>query len=96
MTGNYILKLKDNKWYVGFAADVDKALYQAWNGDGALFVQQHQPLEVIDIIPGKKYTKQLTLMMMREYGIDNVRGHAWSQREFTDKQRANLIKQIQK
>ena len=85
MQANYILKLTDDKWYVGFSNDLDSCLYKTWNGQGALWTQKHSPVEVIDIVPGERYTKQLTLMMMREYGVNNVRGHCWSQRKLNPK-----------
>ena len=94
MAGNYIIKLRDNKWFVGYASDVDQALYRTWNGGGALWTQQHPPIEVIDIIPGNKHTKALTLMMMKEYGIDNVRGHCWSQRVLTEGTKEKLAERI--
>lgn len=74
----YILKCEDDKYYVGktYQKDPYNRIQDHFNGNGSLWTQKHQPLEVMSVITHcddedeDKHTK----IMMKKYGINNVRG----------------------
>ena len=72
----YILKLENNKYYVGKTSDPKFRLEQHFNYSDTQWTIKYKPIEILDIIPDcddfdeDKYT----LKTMEQYGIDNVRG----------------------
>ena len=75
----YILKLKDNNWYVGKTVNLDKEIKRIVKGNGPAWTQMHEMETVVKLIEGGDL-KQITLSYMKKYGWQNVRGYAWSQR----------------
>ena len=75
----YVLKLQDNKVYVGITMNFNLRWAQHMAGEGAKWTRMHKPLEVVEIItnasPGLEKAK--TLEYMEEYGWENVRGGPW-------------------
>ena len=93
MTTNiYILKLKNNNYYVGKSQDPEKRFVEHLSGSGSSWTQLHEPIEIIDIIQNvddfeeDKQVKKLMLL----HGIDNVRGGSYSQIELSQEQK-NLL-----
>ena len=76
----YILKLKDDNWYVGKTANLDKEIERIIKGNGPAWTQMHEMETVIKLIEGGDL-KQITLAYMKKYGWQKVRGYAWSQRD---------------
>lgn len=77
----YVLKLTDNKYYVGKTnKDISSRYNEHLNGYGASWTQKYRPIGVVEIINNvddfdeDKYTK----IYMHKYGIDNVRGGTYS------------------
>lgn len=82
----YILKCKNNKYYVGTTKqDVKKRLTQHMKGSGAAWTKKHKPLwvekeiENCDVYDEDKWTK----IYMDKHGIENVRGGSYSQIELS-------------
>lgn len=46
----YILKLKNNKYYVGKSQDPEKRFAEHLFGSESSWTQLHEPIEIIDII----------------------------------------------
>lgn len=72
----YVLKLEDDKYYVGESTNVEKRIWAHKNDNGSAWTKKH---EVEAQISGVEVTNNFnelaqTLEMMRVYGIDNVRG----------------------
>ncbi len=76
----YILKLKDDNWYVGKTANLDKEIKRIIKGKGPAWTQMHELETVVKLIEGGDL-KQITLSYMKKYGWQHVRGYAWSQRD---------------
>jgi len=84
----YVLKLKNDKWYVGYSANVTYRINTHFGKNnhnrsdrGAAWVSLHNPEVVTDILDGdKQIQKAMTLYCMKKFGVDNVRGYCWSQR----------------
>ena len=86
----YILECKEDKYYVGkIRTNVWKRIKQHFDGKGAKWTQKYKPIEIIDIRRDKydRYETIATLEMMREHGIDNVRGGAFSSMSLNQSQR---------
>jgi len=76
----YILKLEQNKYYIGKTNNPQFRLENHCNGNGSAWTQKYKPLKVIKIIPNcndydeDKFTRQY----MDKYGTANVRGGAFT------------------
>jgi hypothetical protein len=77
----YILKLENNKYYVGKTLTPFKRITQHFKEIGSEWTKLHKPLEIEEIIPNcddydeDKYTR----IYMDKYGINNVRGGSFVQ-----------------
>ena len=89
----YILKLKNNKYYIGKTNNPNFRLKNHFNSNGSVWTKKYKPIKVIDIIENcdnfdeDKYTK----IYMDKYGIENVRGGSFCQLELS-KESINTIK----
>lgn len=72
----YVLALDQGKFYVGRTRNLDRRLRQHWNHKGAKFCKKHHPTRVVMVRDGD-CEKQLTLELMRKFGVQNVRGGPW-------------------
>ena len=73
----YILECKGGKYYVGkIKTNVWKRIKAHFDGKGSKWTQKYWPIDVVDIRRNlSDYHETLvTLEMMSEYGIENVRG----------------------
>lgn len=60
---------------------------------GSPWTLLHKPLAVIDITEGDRSVQRaVTLAYMQKYGIDNVRGYAWSAKVFLPGMREGVVK----
>lgn len=75
----YILRLSNQKWYVGFTQNLEHRLTVHKNAEGASWTKLHKPIQLHAVVCGDKSTeKKITLDLMTEYGWENVRGSAWT------------------
>lgn len=80
----YILKLEHEKWYVGITTKDPKERFQEHllQKRGAYWTMKHQPLAVeleedlgiVNKEHAEKYENEVTRKLMRERGLNNVRG----------------------
>lgn len=77
----YVLQCEDDKWYVGKTTDISRRFKQHKDGNGCAWTKQHMPLRITETRPIKTSHDEtnLTKDYMKKYGIDNVRGGAYSQ-----------------
>lgn len=78
----YILKLEDGKWYVGYTERAIKRILQHAEKKGAKWTKKHRPIEPIpysmsEPIYSLEDEDRITLSLMAEHGIQNVRGGKW-------------------
>lgn len=96
MTSVYILKLGSGKWYVGRSGNADYRIHQHRNGEGSAWTQKYGVLGVhavhpdVDNFDEDAYVKR----MMAEWGVDNVRGGAYSQFRLDSSTRQLLEREI--
>ncbi len=95
-TNIYILKLKDNNYYVGKAKDVNKRFQEHVSGNGSSWTKKHKPIEIIKVINNcssfeeDKQVKEL----MSLHGIDKVRGGIYTKIDLTKEEKDILQKEI--
>jgi predicted GIY-YIG superfamily endonuclease len=93
----YVLRCKNNKYYVGKTSDIDRRFAQHFSGQyGSEWTRRYGPEEVVEV---KNMTSDYdemnkTLEYMKKYGIEHVRGAQWSNINLTEEQRSFIIKAI--
>ena len=96
MTNIYILKLKNNKYYIGKTNNIKLRLLNHNKGNGSQWTKKYKPIKVIEIIEDcdnwdeDKYT----LQYMNKYGIDNVRGGSFCQLLLSNENKITINKMI--
>lgn len=78
----YVLKLQNNKYYVGITKDIDQRFQEHVAGKGSWFTKLYKPEKIIqaDIYTDIPENEMLdvetfvTVEYMQKYGISNVRG----------------------
>lgn len=80
MTTLYVLKLKEGKYYVGTTNDVKRRMKEHFGGEGSQWTMKYKPIEVLSTREiDNTFEEDLeTKRLMSVYGIDNVRGGAYS------------------
>jgi len=92
----YILKLRGGKYYVGKSDNVQKRFQQHLEGEGSAWTKKYSPINIEDTIPNSspfdedRYVKEY----MAKYGVENVRGGAYTQISLGDDITAQIEKEI--
>jgi hypothetical protein len=92
----YILKLKNNKYYVGKTTNTIQRLEDHVDGIGCEWTKLYKPIELLavhenlDAFDEDKYT----ISMMSKYGIDHVRGGSFVQLELSEPEKDIINKMI--
>ena len=79
MVSVYVLRLEQNKYYIGVSKNVYKRIQEHFNSNGSQWTKLYNPIDIVEVIPNcdiydeDKYTKKY----MFNYGIDNVRGGSY-------------------
>jgi hypothetical protein len=91
-TNIYILKLQGNHYYVGKTDNPQKRFQEHLRGSGSAWTKKYKPLCIEQVISNQtdfdedKYVK----ICMNKYGIENVRGGAYTSIDLTEEQEASL------
>ena len=82
----YILQCEDDKWYVGKSNDVARRFKQHQEGKGAVWTKEYKPIRIAETRPitSSHDETNVTKDLMKKYGIDNVRGGAYSQTDLSE------------
>jgi len=80
----YVLRLHNDKWYIGRTSNVERRFEQHVSGDGAKWTFLHKPLNIHEIreIKSDNDEDTITREYMKEFGIYNVRGGRYCAVEF--------------
>ncbi len=73
----YVLKLENNKYYVGKSNDKEKRIKRHINGNGCTWTKKYNPISELKPLtqPQPSFWELWeTLELMKRYGVDNVRG----------------------
>ena len=92
MESLYVLLLANGKYYVGKSADVIKRFDQHKNGLGSAWTKLHKPIRLLETRPltSSHDETNVTKDLMKKYGIDNVRGGAYTAVTLSEEQRAAI------
>lgn len=76
----YVLKLASGKYYVGKSADVARRFQQHKAGRGSTWTSKYKPVSIVETRPMISAFDEtnVTKEYMKKYGMDNVRGGAYS------------------
>jgi predicted GIY-YIG superfamily endonuclease len=95
----YVLRLRNDKWYVGRTSSVERRYEQHLKGEGSKWTFLHQPLNIHETREMKSDDDEdlVTLEYMKNFGIYNVRGgrfcavelKPWNVREIKEKLEGN-------
>lgn len=77
----YILKLIEDKYYVGKTENPEFRINEHFKHCGSVWTTKYKPLELVELIPNcDQYDEdKYTIKYMQQYGIDNVRGGTFCQ-----------------
>jgi predicted GIY-YIG superfamily endonuclease len=92
----YTLQLQSGKYYVGKSDDPDTRYLAHKNGNGAVWTKIHKPVKILEIrkLNGEHDETNTTKDLMKKYGVDNVRGGAYTQSVLDDATKAVLEREI--
>lgn len=92
----YVLKLEQNKFYVGKTENLKKRYQQHLDGSGSAWTKKYKPISLDHVVPDTspfeedRYVKEY----MSKYGMDNVRGGAYTSIDLTEEQEDMLRKEL--
>ena len=92
----YVLKLIDDKYYVGKSKHYKFRLKDHFNHSGSAWTMKYKPTDVLELFHNcddfdeDKYT----IKFMKEYGIDNVRGGSFCELTLNDENRKTIKRMI--
>jgi predicted GIY-YIG superfamily endonuclease len=96
----YVLRLKQNKWYVGSTCNLEERLQQHKSGHGAAWTQKYPMVALFskqEISPEQIRTMetQKTLEIMWNHGLNSVRGAEFCDCDsFTEKDRKRMVQAL--
>ena len=74
----YVLKLEQDKYYIGKTSNLDHRLENHFNGKGSEATKKYPPIECIRTYEGDR-EKECTLYARKKYGKSNVFGYCYTQ-----------------
>jgi cellular nucleic acid-binding protein len=88
MESLYILELASGKYYVGKTTDVGKRFDQHKSGAGSAWTKKHTPIKILETRPitSPHDENNVTKDLMKKYGVDNVRGGAYTAVDMPEQQ----------
>jgi predicted GIY-YIG superfamily endonuclease len=92
----YVLELVDQCWYVGKTVDTERRLTEHLMGVGASWTALHRPQSVAEVreMTTPYDEDNVTKEYMRKYGIEYVRGGAYSTVKLPRGQQSSLIREL--
>ena len=75
----YVLKLIDERYYVGRTSNFMQRMNEHFNGMGSEYTKKYKPIKIIEVTEEINVTdeRDKTLEYMKMYGYEKVRGYAW-------------------
>jgi len=90
----YVLKLQENKYYVGKTNNPSFRIENHLSGDGSSWTTIYKPLKLVELVPNcddydeDKYTQKY----MDKYGVNNVRGGSFVSIELSKEEKSIIEK----
>lgn len=81
MSTVYVLLLENNKYYIGKTDNIKARLHNHFNGNGSMWTKKYKPIRLIEQHDGCEQfdEEKYTLIYMKKYGVENVRGGIYTQ-----------------
>jgi len=96
MVNIYVLQLEKGKFYVGKTNHTFIRFNQHVSGEGAKWTRKYKVKDLFefhkDMVDADE--NRITLLMMKKYGIENVRGGSWAQLKLSRKRVKSLERRI--
>ena len=73
----YVLRLEEDRWYVGVTTQLKHRIDQHFSGKGAKWTQQFSPIEVYELYNGDQ-EELVTEKYMEQHGYGMVRGGSYT------------------
>lgn len=90
-----MLRLAQNKFYVGKTANLENRIAQHKNGAGSSWTKKYKVLDLIESVPDFRFGETcVTLRCMERYGISNVRGSVYSNINLSQRQVEEIQRHI--
>ena len=90
----YILKLQNDKYYIGKTSNPYFRIESHFNSEGSEWTKIHKPIKLLELIKGDDYDEdKYTKIYMDKYGIDNVRGGTYTSVKL-DKETKNQLEKM--
>jgi predicted GIY-YIG superfamily endonuclease len=95
ITNIYILKLVDNKYYIGFTDNIKKRVQEHIDGNGSSFTKMYRPINLVKVYENVNPEKVdvSIIKYMKKFGVDNVRGGSYKNAKLKKSQIKELKKQ---
>jgi len=92
----YVLRLRQNKWYIGSTTNVQQRIAQHFDGTGSAWTSRFPPIEIFDVVTQRDgwHEENLTKEYMLLYGLENVRGGPYTSLEFTEEEEAFILRAL--
>jgi hypothetical protein len=90
----YVLKLQQDKWYIGFEIDEYES-HQIMYKHNTAWTRMYDPIECSVLHGTRKFEKVLALQYMAMYGSDNVRSDNWPETgNFSEPNKLKLLEYL--
>jgi predicted GIY-YIG superfamily endonuclease len=90
----YILRLEEDRWYVGRTQYLSRRLKEHWDGNGAKWTKIFKPVEVFAVFPGDREQEKTEELLM-QHGYRHVRGGDYCcEKDLTPKQARKRVRRI--
>lgn len=90
----YILKLENEKFYIGKTNKINTRINDHFNNKGSAWTRKYKPIEILDVLETEKSEDMITLEYMAKYSIDQVRGGSFCQISISDIERDIIQRMI--
>ena len=96
MVNIYVLELEGGNYYVGKTRHTFDRFDQHREGSGARWTKLHPVVGLYTFHKDRRDSDEnmFTILMMKNFGIDKVRGGSWTNPEISDRSRKKLEKRI--